>query len=185
MRKLNLIIAALFLMSPFAVADTVIVKDLLYVDSETGNHISAYDKTTLNLRWRINLDSLGIDGPLSISSDKDNIYVGADTTTGGGLVVLSAKTGEVIWSTSLDDPVYSAPTVTKDYLYVGTQSGVWMLDRMTGSLLWVTTVGSVDSSPAVDKGVVYVSTSVSGIDALWTLKADTGEILFSTGLNSN
>ena len=115
--------------------------------------------------------------------NKDNIYVGADTTTGGGLVVLSAKTGEVIWSTSLDDPVYSAPTVTKDYLYVGTGTGVSVLDKVNGSFLWVTYVGPVDASPAVDKGIVYISTSVGEVDTLWTLKADTGEILFSIQLN--
>lgn len=183
MRKPKLLIATLFLMSPFAMADTLIVKDLVYVDSEKGNHISAYDTTTLNLWWRTDLSSLGIDGPLSVSVDKDFVYVGTDTTSGGGLVVLSAKTGEVIWSKSLGGPVNSAPTVTKNYLYVGTQIGVWVLDRMTGSVLWVTFVGPVDSSPSVDKGVVYVSTSDSGIDSLWTLKANTGEILFSTQLN--
>ena len=183
MRTLKLIIAALFLISPFAVADTVIVKGLLYVDSETGGSISAYDTTTQNLWWRTNLSSLGIDGPMSVSADKDNIYVGIDTASGGGLVVLSAKTGEVVWYASLGYPVYSAPAVTKDYIYVGTQIGVWVLDRTTGSTLWVTYVEPVDSSPAVDKGIVYASTSVSGVDTLWALKADTGEILFSTILN--
>ena len=182
MRKLKLIIAALFLISPFASAETVIVKDLLYVDSETGGRIWAYDATTLNPVWVTNLNFPNIDR-LSVSANKDNVYVGIDAITSGGLIVLDAKTGAVVWSASSIHPVYSTPTVTKDYLYVGTEIGVWVLDKITGNTLWVTFVGPVDSSPAVDKGIVYASTSVSGVDTLWTLKADTGEILFSTILN--
>jgi len=106
-----------------------------------------------------------------------------DTQSGGGLAILSATTGEIIWITDLLTPVYSAPTVTKDYLYVGTQTSVWVLDRITGAVLWVTLVGPVDSSPAVDKDNVYISTSDSGVDTIWKLTADTGEILFSTQLN--
>lgn len=165
-------------------ADTVLSKDLLYVDSETGGRISAYDTSTLNLLWVTDLSSLvNIDGPLSVSVDKKNVYVGIDAQDGGGLAVLSAATGEVIWFTNLGTPVYSAPTVTKDYLYIGTQTGVWVLQKIDGSIFWVTFVGPVDSSPAVAKDIVYISTSNSGVDTLWALSALTGEILFSTQLN--
>ena len=165
-------------------ADTAIVKDLVYVDSETGALILAYDTGTMNLRWTTTLSGLvTIDGPFSVSADKENVYVGFDAVGDGGLAVLSAATGEIIWVTNLGTPVYSAPIVTKDYLYIGTETVVWALQKVDGSVLWATSVGTVDSPPAADKDNVYFSTSDSGIDTLWTLRADTGEILFATQLN--
>jgi len=177
MRKFIPVIAALFLMSSFALAETVIVKDLLYVDSETEGRIWAYDTTTQSTLWVTNLDFANIE-KLSISADKTNVYVGIDAISSGGLMVLDAQTGAVVWSATIGYPVYSAPTVTKDYLYVGTQSGVWVLDKITGNTLWWTIVGPVDSSPAVDKGIVYANSSDNGVDTLYALRADTGEILF-------
>ena len=165
-------------------ADTVLSKDLLYVDSGAGALISAYDTSTLNVRWRTTLSgSVNIDGPLSVSADKENVYVGFDADDGGGLAVLSAATGEIFWIADLGTPVYSAPIVTKDYLYIGTQTGIWVLHKVDGSVLWVTSVGPVDSSPAVDKDSVYFSTSDSGVDILWKLSADTGAILYAIELN--
>jgi len=179
MRKFIPVIAALFLMSPFALAETVIVKDLLYVDSETEGRIWAYDTTLQIPLWATNLYSFFPDiEKLSVSADKDNVYVGIDAITSGGLMVLDAQTGAVVWSANLGYPVYSAPTVTKDYLYVGTQIGVWVLDKINGYTLWITFVGPVDSSPAVDKGIVYANSSDNGVDTLYALRADTGEILF-------
>jgi outer membrane protein assembly factor BamB len=164
-------------------ADAVLVKDLVYVDSETGAHMSAYDTSTLTLRWRTDLSSLGIDGPLSVTVDKKDVFVGIDTLTGGAVAALSAATGEILWSTNLPSAVYSSPTVTKDFVYVGSGNGVWVLVKATGQVMWATFLGTIDSSPAVDKDVVYASSSDSGVDTLWALDSHTGEILFSTQLN--
>lgn len=143
----------------------------------------AYDAKTLALRWTTDLSSFGTNGPLTVSIDKDDLYVGMETQTGGAIAVLSASTGEVRWLTRLPVAVYSSPAVTKEYLYVGSQNGVWVLNKVTGQVVWVTYVGPVDSSPAVDKDFVYVTSSASGIDTFWTLDAHTGQILFSTQLN--
>lgn len=179
-----LFVLSLFLLTvSSARADVVLVKDLVYVDSGTAAHISAYDTSTLTLRWRTDFSSSGVDGPLSITVDKDAVYVGIDTQVGGAVAALSAATGEVLWSTNLPDGVYSSPTIAKDFVYVGSGSGVWVLNKTTGLIRWATFLGPVDSTPAVDKGVVYASSSDSGVDTLWSLDADTGEILFSTQLN--
>ena len=179
-----LFVLILFLLTvSSARADAVLAKDLVYVDSETAGQISAYDTSTLALRWRTDLSSLDIDGPLSVTVDKEAVYVGIDTQVGGAVAVLSAATGEILWLTSLTSAVYSSPTVTKDFVYVGSGNGVWVLVKATGQVMWATFLGPVGSSPAVDKGVVYASSSDSGVDTLWALDADTGEILFSTQLN--
>jgi hypothetical protein len=176
-------------------ADTVLIKDLVYVHSETGNIISAYetksayDTSPLNPRWRTYLESFDI---LSVSADKGNVYVvGTDTLTGfGALAVLSATTGEVLWSIPsinrpvniFDSAVHPAPAVMKDYIYVATQTVVYALDKMDGTLLWATYVdflGSVNASPAADKNFIYVSTvdtSTGMVNTLWTLDTDTGTV---------
>jgi len=170
-------------MTPAAMADTVTVKDLVYVDSDTAGTVSAYETETFTVRWVTNFSSFDIDGPLFVSADKDSVYVVIDTATGGRLAALSAVTGGVNWITPLTFPVSSAPTATKDHVFVGTQGGLWAFDKITGIPLWVTFVGSVDSAPVVDKGVVYVNTSDGGVDLLWKLDVDTGEILIVTRLN--
>jgi outer membrane protein assembly factor BamB len=178
-------------------AEPVLIKNLVYVHSETGNRISAYetnDTGPLILRWVTSLESFDI---LSVSAEKRNVYVvGTDTITGGGagaLAVLSATTGAILWSTTFgenafifDSAVHPAPAVTKDNVYVATQTVVYALDKMDGTFLWasqVDEVGSVNASPAVDKRFMYVSTSTGVVDTLWTLNIDTGGILSFNVLN--
>jgi outer membrane protein assembly factor BamB len=185
-------------------ADTVLLKDLVYVDSYSESQMgglifayetkSAYDTSPLNPRWRTYLESFDI---LSVSADKRNVYVvGTDTQTGAGaLAVLSATTGEPLWSTTFvgsavtfDSAVHPAPAVMKDYIYVATQNVVWALDKMDGTPLWahhVDFMGSVNASPAADKRFIYVSTvdtSTGMVDTLWTLDIDTAAKLSSTQL---
>lgn len=130
---------------------------------------------------------------LSVSADKGNVYVvGTDIPTDfGGLAVLSATTGEVLWSIPsfnrplniFDSAVHPAPAVMKDYIYVATQDVVYALDKMDGTALWATFVASLGSvnasSPAADKSFIYVSTvdtSTGMVNTLRTLDADTGTV---------
>jgi len=184
MTKTRMIPLVLILMTPVAMADTVTVKDLVYVDSDTAGTVSAYETETFSVRWVTNFSAfLVLDGPLFLGADKNSVFVGLDTATGGSIAALSAVTGGVNWITTLTFPVSAAPTVTKDHVFVGTRGALCALDKITGELLWEVSVGSVDSAPLVDKGAVYVNTSDSGEDLLWKLDVDTGNALIVTRLN--
>ena len=60
-------------------------------------------------------------------------------------------------------------------VYIGSFSGLYALDAITGSKLWSYSPGAVDSSPAVANGVVYFGSQ----DNLYALDANSGAKLWS------
>jgi len=91
---------------------------------------------------------------------------------GGNLWAVKTKNGSLAWSRKFSDyglPVdtqsRTTPAVVDDVLYIGTQSGAWLLaiDAKSGNLLWKTQLESpandpfaiVTTSPAVVDGVLY------------------------------
>jgi outer membrane protein assembly factor BamB len=66
------------------------------------------------------------------------------------------RLGGVLWRFQTDGPVRSSPTVSGDWVFVGSGDGqMYVLDRHTGSVRWSANVASpVNSSPAVARGLV-------------------------------
>lgn len=155
----------------------VIEKDgVFYVGVQSPTTVSAFGASAGELIWSSNLADLCPSGRLHPAVAKDVVYVGCETSSGGGVGALIAATGQVLWYTTLEAAVYSAPSPQKSALYVGSQLGVAALDAATGAVQWVTLLGAVTSSPAVQKGVVYVGTD----DDLTALDATTGQILYQS-----
>lgn len=85
-----------------------------------------------------------------------------------------AATGAELWRTPLMGRAFSAPALTADTLFIGSEEGqaygggsVFALDRKTGEILWeFKTEGNVFSSPVVDGGVVFVGSDDGTIYAL-------------------
>ena len=75
---------------------------------------------------------------------------------------LNASTGAKLWSfTTGFDVEYCSPAVANGVVYVGSDDGnVYALNASTGALLWNyfigSSIGSVNSSPVVVDGVLYV-----------------------------
>lgn len=85
-----------------------------------------------------------------------------------------AETGKELWRTPLMGRAFSAPALTSDTLFIGSEEGqaygggsVFALDRKTGEVLWeFKTGGNVFSSPVVDGGVVFVGSDDGSVYAL-------------------
>lgn len=85
-----------------------------------------------------------------------------------------ATTGAELWRTPLMGRAFSAPALTADTVFIGSEEGqaygggsVFALDRKTGEIMWeFKTEGNVFSSPVVNGGVVFVGSDDGYIYAL-------------------
>ena len=156
----------------------VIEKDsVFYVGVHSPTTVSAFDASTGEFIWSNSLATLCPGGQLHPAVMKDVVYVGCETSSGGGVAALRADNGQVLWYTSLAQ-VYSSPTPEKDVIYLGSQTGVVAVDANTGAIRWLTYLGVVGSSPVVQKGVVYVGANGGANDYLTALDTTTGQILY-------
>jgi outer membrane protein assembly factor BamB len=132
------------------VTSTVTVDDRqVYVTSWNG-FVYAVDRKTGKLKWKYNTGSvgfLGVQSSATLTAD-GRVLVGDSAAK---VHCLLAKTGEVLWTATLGDPVgesahiWGSPTVVNDKVFVGVAShsdqpctrGVQIaLDLDTGAELW-------------------------------------------------
>jgi outer membrane protein assembly factor BamB len=104
----------------------------------------------------------------------------------GDLVALDAKTGKFLWSYPIGNQgapfnIDSAPVVSNDIVYVGTNVGVvYAIGISSHSLLWsYTTGGDISSNLAVGNGVVYAASEDGN---LYAFNAYSGAILWKNPL---
>jgi outer membrane protein assembly factor BamB len=86
------------------------------------------------------------------------VYVGMSD---GDIVALNASNGSVVWTVHAGDgPVDGAPAISNGVVFAGSEGGtLYALDAATGSEVWKAFVGSIQNSPIVANGVVYVASS--------------------------
>ncbi len=95
------------------------------------------------------------------------VYIGS---VNGNLYALNASTGAKLWNSTIGG-VVGSPTVGSGVLYVASTGKMHALNVTDGSKLWSLTApqyhdnGYGFSSPAVDNGVLYVSSSYGSINA--------------------
>ncbi len=104
----------------------------------------------------------------------------------GNLFAVDAETGELAWKVALDDGTTSSPAISGEMLFIGDDGDrLYALDATSGDELWRFDVASggdytIDPSPAVQDGVVYVSTLHPEQDeSLFALDAETGQQLWA------
>ncbi len=157
---------------PFESAPVEVDSALVAVDVE-GN-IRSFNKETGVSLWT---EKLGTNvtvkaSPLLFSSNR--LFVISDKGIG---FMFNAATGEKIWRTDLQDPVYASPTANGDQILIPTTRGrLHAISSSDASRIW--TFSRKDNhirfaSPATDGSIVYVGTS-SG--TLFALSSDTGTI---------
>lgn len=110
------------------------------------------------------------------------LFLGGDdllvATLGGGLSLLSIKTGAVRWSLAVPIGVASAPYVSGSSVFVaGMDAQVRKLKLSNGEVEWTSPI-SAESLGGISAsgGMLYVST---GDDALWALDEKTGRSLWT------
>ncbi|GMQ82484.1 MAG: hypothetical protein BMS9Abin05_1938 [Rhodothermia bacterium] len=157
---------------PFETAPVEVDSAVIAVDVE-GN-IRSYHKDTGVLLWT---QKLGANvsvkaSPLLLSGNR--LFVISDKGVG---YMFDPTTGENIWRSDLEDPVYSSPTANGDEILIPTTRGrlraissrdasrIWTFDRNDDHIRF--------ASPATDGSMVYVGTS-SG--TLFALSSETGTI---------
>ena len=147
----------------------VVVNDLLYISSQ-NNYFYALNATTGSQLWNYKTA-----GPIDSSPAVANgiVYVGIDSQGGtnypGVFYALNGLTGSVIWTNQLtfnQQNVYdsfSSPSFASSTIYVGcrsvvnSQGVVFSLNAATGDIIWSYQTVSLESSPAIANGVVYIS----------------------------
>jgi len=151
-----------------------VAKDVLYVGSERG--LSAIDPTTGSTIWYFETDD-----PVSSPAVLHGVVY--FECNDGTIRALNASTGALIWSRPLttdgNDNSYASPAVARGVVYAAMGDGrLWALNATTGEVRWSRqTYASLESSPAVANGVVYVG--CPGItDAVCARRASTGALLW-------
>ncbi|SDR15817.1 outer membrane protein assembly factor BamB family protein [Natronobacterium texcoconense] len=125
---------------------------------------------------KITTDGSGIRtdlGGSGVAVVEDRVYFG----TGGGNVVCYGVDGKRRWSYEADPGagVRTAPTVTRDVVYVSSENGSYALDAEDGDELWTSDAGIRWGSSVVADGRLY---ALSGRDG-GALDLETGELDWS------
>ncbi|HKW09125.1 MAG TPA: PQQ-binding-like beta-propeller repeat protein, partial [Gemmatimonadaceae bacterium] len=166
---------------------------LVFAEARDGS-VFAVDAVTGKQRWRI---TTGGDLPLPWGHESGDhflsspAYVDGTVVVGagdGGVYALDATTGRRKWRAQTEGRVRGSPAVANGRVYAGSYDGrVYCYDLTSGALRWrYETEGvtlqsksygfdrrSIQSSPAVDNGVVYVGAR-DGF--LYALGADDGKL---------
>jgi outer membrane protein assembly factor BamB len=153
-----------------------VAQGLVFVGTRAGVFL-AVDARSGAARWRL---ATGADLPLPWGHESGDVYTSSPTYADGVVVfgagdgnvyAVDAATGAVRWRAPTGGRVRSSPAVAGGAVYVGSfDGGVYAFDLRTGRQRWrFATAGdtlhsedfgydrrSVQSSPAVDQGVVFV-----------------------------
>jgi outer membrane protein assembly factor BamB len=190
-------------------ASPTVVGDLVYFGDTCGNE-SAFTtgscSMTCNPVWQTTLPGqINVSSPAVVNGD---LYVG---TSAGEIAVLNATTGALLYTDTTGSSYGTPVMVANGIAYIGTSvggsSGQLEAFDATGcgaatcNPLWSSqTVGAIASSPAVENGVVYVTSEDGNLYAfgasgcgqstcssLWTAVAGaaTGEKIYSSPAIAN
>jgi len=155
---------------------------LLYEESFDGV-IHAIDPETGAERWRYDSHRCGWSSPALAGGFLFATSIGnaecSSRLSGGEIVALSARTGEVRWRRTIG-PSESSPLVENGTVYFGSTNGrVYAFSAATGEERWsYATGGPVKASPALAGGRLFVGSYGGNFSAL---DARTGKLLWQSG----
>lgn len=156
-----------------------IAKDLNGITIYTGGPctnctLDAYDHYTGNKKWSISFPK----GIRNTTIEGERLYVSSDDYNIRGI---NRNTGEVLWTTKLNDGITSAPAVYNGKVYAGTWRGIlYALDSNSGAISWQYSLGGVVfSSPSVTNGILFVG---SGTQNTYALDANNGSVKWVSSL---
>ncbi|HUT10723.1 MAG TPA: PQQ-binding-like beta-propeller repeat protein [Thermoguttaceae bacterium] len=153
-----------------------IVDGKLYIAMGNGDYINKAEEQTPPTRpagavWCVDLATFEVDWRFTqigrtvlgaVAVEGDELYFGSRD----GFLYCLGKDGKLIDKYDTHSPLITSPAVTRDYVYVVTDSGwLYCLDRRTMELAWEMKIAAqplLVSSPAVARGRVYVGTQNDG-----------------------
>ena len=145
----------------------VVVDSVIYISGIDGK-TRAIDAITGITNWEVDI-SPGIAITATPAYHDSRLYFGDQDNS---YHCLDASTGSTIWS--VRGPQHGSSGIADGIVFYGEEEGpkVWALDCSTGEAIWSYTTGgeSIQSSPAITDGIVYIA----ALD--WNLYA------FGTGL---
>lgn len=157
-------------------AAPAVINGVVYIGSSDA-YLYALDARTGKLFWRYHAGG-AIPGQAVVNSDlvyfsaQDN-YVYAIQTTFGSLT----------WRYRISGPAatVTAPTLDLNIIYTGASDGhLYALNATDGALLWSYQIGApVRSAPALNKGLLYISSGNAHMGVIDALNAQNGSLLWS------
>jgi outer membrane protein assembly factor BamB len=109
-------------------------------------------------KWQVAVSNWMYEASASISADGSKIYRGDN----GGKFYAFSSFGSNVWqfNTGISSPIYSAPALTANGIVYFTQessdTSLYALRAVNGSLLWSYSIGASDASPAIGAdGTLY------------------------------
>jgi len=136
------------------VAVSPVVSDGLIFVAAESIALTAFDRTTRQVRWRVAEPTPGVCTPLVV---RGLMFFGL---TESGIVCLDAKTGAKLWETETESGVYASPIMAADTVCVVDREGHVYFFKATGEAyqsLGKATVGEATfSTPAVVGGRLFI-----------------------------
>jgi Ca-activated chloride channel family protein len=142
-----------------ALATPAVVDDTIYVGGGFGSHeFYAFDAKSGAPRWAITVSD---DGPTAAVVSGGRVIFNTESCT---LFVVDAKTGKMIWSRWLGDPLMSQPAVSGGVVYMAFPGAgghqLIALKLEDGKQLWQAPIaGDIISAPVIDGDSIYLSTN--------------------------
>jgi outer membrane protein assembly factor BamB len=162
-------------------APPVIANGVVYDRSADGT-VYALNANSGTLIWQYATGGDYIDSGSSPAVASGMVYVGSVGPSDNNIYALDAGTGALIWqyTTGDFDFIYSSPTVANGKVYIASlDKNVYALDAKTGALVWKYPAGDrFFSSPAVARGVVYISSESN----FYALNGATGALLWNPAI---
>jgi outer membrane protein assembly factor BamB len=135
---------------------------VVYVGSEDG-YLYAIDAANGDLRWQKDVGGAVVQSSPTVVGDRIYLGVYGTNTT----IAINTTTHDIVWNTTLDDRVYSSPTVANGTVYVGDGGGtVHALEAESGNTTWTNTTGAkIRSSIALANGTAVVTSTDGSVYA--------------------
>jgi outer membrane protein assembly factor BamB len=156
-----------------------VANGIVYVGSVDG-YVYALAAVTGGLVWKHQVDWYFILTSSAVS--QGILYAGSSYFF--KFSALNASTGNIVWSVTMKDRIWSSPCVANGKVFFGTNDGnYYALNATTGKMLWNYTVegnGENQYSPAIAGGILYVC-SHDGV--VYALNAETGAKIWSYDTN--
>jgi outer membrane protein assembly factor BamB len=144
----------------------------------TGEYLNELDAFTGALRWRRFTGDLSTGGPPTYAGG----IVYAATYYDGSLLAFDAKTGFLLWGTSIDYGTTAPPSVADGLVVVTTTAAhggsVYAFDATTGELRWRVWDGVTDfpGAPAIADGTVIAPAFNGDSSSLYAIDELTGAV---------
>jgi outer membrane protein assembly factor BamB len=156
--------------APVLIAPTVAYGNV-FIGPCANSKVYALNATTGELLWSYATGGGERNGPRPSAVVMNNVvYVGSEDFK---MYALNATNGTLIWNFTTGNYIVSSPALSDGRVFVSSEDGrLYALNQTTGEQLWNSSITSLDSSPAVADGIIFVGNQA--------LNETTGKLIWSS-----